>query len=93
MPGKPQESPELRTAIESFNQLTPEDQSLFQSKLFTRLCNGLSKEKRAAFRKERTEFLARIEKEKKRSVQLDSVSELSTEELEAILAARKQAEK
>ena len=81
MSGKAPESAELKAVVEAFSQLSAEDQTLFRGKVFVKLCNGLSKEKR--------EFLARLEQEKKKAAQLESVAALSTEELEAILAARK----
>lgn len=89
MAGKAPESAELKAVVDAFNQLSAEDQTLFRGKVFAKLCNGLSKEQRVAFKKERVEFLARLEQEKKKAVQLESVAALSTEELEAILAARK----
>lgn len=89
MSGKAPESAELKAVVDSYNQLSAEDQTLFRGKIFAKLCNGLSKEKRAEFKKERVEFLARLEQEKKKAAQLESVAALSTEELEAILAARK----
>lgn len=89
MARKASESPELKAAIDAFSALSVEDQSLFRSKIFARLCNGLSKEQRVAFRKERLEFLERLELEKKKAAQLASVAALSTAELEEILAARK----
>ena len=81
MSGKAPESAELKAVVEAFSQLSAEDQTLFRGKVFVKLCNGLSKEK--------LEFLARLEQEKKKAAQLESVAALSTEELEAILAARK----
>ena len=89
MARKASDSPELKAAIDAFSALSVEDQSLFRSKIFARLCNGLSKEQRFAFRKERLEFLERLEQEKKKTAQLASVAALSTAELEEILAARK----
>lgn len=89
MARKASESPELKAAIDAFSALSVENQSLFRSKIFARLCNGLSKEQRVAFRKERLEFLERLELEKKKAAQLASVAALSTAELEEILAARK----
>lgn len=89
MARKASDSPELKAAIDAFSALSVEDQSLFRSKIFARLCNGLSKEQRVAFRKERLEFLERLELEKKKAAQLASVAALSTAELEEILAARK----
>ena len=89
MARKASESPELKAAIDAFSALSVEDQSLFRSKIFARLCNGLSKEQRVAFRKERLEFLEKLEQEKKKAAQLASVAALSTAELEEILAARK----
>ena len=89
MARKASESPELKAAIDAFSALSVEDHSLFRSKIFARLCNGLSKEQRVAFRKERLEFLERLELEKKKAAQLASVAALSTAELEEILAARK----
>lgn len=89
MSGKAPESAELKAVVEAFSQLSAEDQTLFRGKIFAKLCNGLSKEQRAEFKKERVEFLARLEQEKKKAAQLESVAALSTEELEAILAARK----
>ncbi|WP_288592865.1 hypothetical protein [uncultured Victivallis sp.] len=89
MARKASDSPELKAAIDAFSALSVEDQSLFRSKIFARLCNGLSKEQRVAFRKERLEFLERLEQEKKKTAQLASVAALSTAELEEILAARK----
>lgn len=89
MARKASESPELKAAIDAFSALSVEDQSLFRSKIFASLCNGLSKEQRVAFRKERLEFLERLELEKKKAAQLASVAALSTAELEEILAARK----
>ena len=89
MARKASDSPELKTAIDAFCSLSVEDQFLFRSKIFARLCNGLSKEQRVAFRKERLEFLERLKLEKKKAAQLASVAALSTAELEEILAARK----
>ena len=89
MARKTSDSPELKAAIDAFSALSVEDQSLFRSKIFASLCNGLSKEQRVAFRKERLEFLERLELEKKKAAQLASVAALSTAELEEILAARK----
>lgn len=89
MARKASDSPELKAAIDAFSALSVEDQSLFRSKIFARLCNGLSKEQRVAFRKERLEFLEKLEQEKKKAAQLASVAALSTAELEEILAARK----
>ncbi|UKI34502.1 MAG: hypothetical protein L6W00_14670 [Lentisphaeria bacterium] len=89
MARKASDSPELKAAIDAFSALSVEDQSLFRSKIFASLCNGLSKEQRVAFRKERLEFLERLELEKKKAAQLASVAALSTAELEEILAARK----
>ena len=89
MARKASDSPELKAAIDAFSALSVEDQSLFRSKIFASLCNGLSKEQRVAFRKERLEFLERLEQEKKKTAQLASVAALSTAELEEILAARK----
>ena len=89
MARKASESPELKAAIDAFTALSVEDQSLFRCKIFARLCYGLSKEQRVAFRKERLEFLERLELEKKKAAQLASVAALSTAELEEILAARK----
>ena len=89
MARKASDSPELKAAIDVFSALSVEDQSLFRSKIFASLCNGLSKEQRVAFRKERLEFLERLELEKKKAAQLASVAALSTAELEEILAARK----
>ena len=89
MAGKTPESAELKAVVDAFNQLSAEDQTLFRGKVFAKLCNGFSKEQRVAFKKERVEFLARLEQEKKKAVQLESVAALSTEKLEAILAARK----
>lgn len=89
MARKAPDSPELKAAIDAFSALSVEDQSLFRSKIFASLCNGLSKEQRVAFRKERLEFLERLELEKKKAAQLASVAALSTAELEEILAARK----
>ena len=60
MARKASDSPELKAAIDAFSALSVEDQSLFRSKIFARLCNGLSKEQRVAFRKERLEFLERL---------------------------------
>ena len=90
MSGKAPESAELKAVVDAFNQLSAEDQTLCRGKVFVKLCNGLSKEQRAEFKKERVEFLARLEQEKKKAAQLESVAALSTEELEAILAARKE---
>ena len=89
MAGKAPESAELKAVVEAFSKLSAEDQTLFRGKVFAKLCTGLSKEQRAAFKKERVEFLARLDQEKKRAAQFESVSALSTEDLEAILAARK----
>ena len=89
MARKASDSPELKAAIDAFSALSVEDQSLFRRKIFASLCNGLSKEQRVAFRKERLEFLERLELEKKKAAQLASVAALSTAELEEILAARK----
>lgn len=89
MAGKAPESVELKAVVEAFSKLSAEDQTLFRGKVFAKLCNGLSKDQRVAFKKERVEFLARLEQEKKKAAQLESVAALSTEELEAILAARK----
>lgn len=89
MARKASDSPELKAAIDAFTALSVEDQSLFRSKIFASLCNGLSKEQRVAFRKERLEFLERLVLEKKKAAQLASVAALSTAELEEILAARK----
>ena len=89
MAGKAPESAELKAVVDAFNQLSAEDQTLFRGKVFAKLCYGLSKDQRVAFKKERVEFLARLEQEKKKAAQLESVAALSTEELEAILAARK----
>lgn len=89
MARKASESSELKAVVEAFEALSVEDQSLFRSKIFAKLCKGLSKEQRAAFKKERVDFLARLEQEKKKAAQLASVAALSTAELEEILAARK----
>ena len=89
MARKASDSPELKAAIDAFSALSVEDQSLFRSKIFASLCNGLSKEQRVAFRKESLEFSERLELEKKKAAQLASVAALSTAELEEILAARK----
>ena len=69
MAGKAPESAGLKAVVEAFNQLSPEEQTLFRSKVFAKLCTGLSKEQRAAFKKERVEFLARLEQEKKKAAQ------------------------
>ena len=49
MARKASDSPELKAAIDAFSALSVEDQSLFRSKIFASLCNGLSKEQRVAF--------------------------------------------
>ena len=67
MAGKTPESAELKAVVDAFNQLSAEDQTLFRGKVFAKLCNGLSKEQRVAFKKERVEFLARLEQEKKKA--------------------------
>lgn len=89
MAGKAPESAELKAVVEAYDRLSVGDQAIFRSKAFAKLCNGLSKEQRIAFKEERAKFLARLDQEKKKAAQLESVAALSTEELEAILAARK----
>lgn len=71
MAGKAPESAELKAVVEAFSQLSAEDQTLFRGKIFAKLCNGLSKDQRVAFKKERVEFLARLEQEKKKQPNLN----------------------
>lgn len=87
--GKVAESEALKNAVKVYEALSDSDKVFFKNKLFAKICNGLSKADRDSFKKERLEFLARIEKAKESAKQLEAVSALSIEELERILEAKK----
>lgn len=87
--GKTPESPALKSAVAVYDGLSEEDKVFFRNKIFSKICNGLTKEQRDEYKKERLSMLARIEKSKKAAAQLEVVSALSIEELEKILETKK----
>lgn len=87
--GKAPESNEFKAAYEGFCSLSEEEQTMFRSKVFSKICNGLTKEQRNQAKSERKALLNKIECEKKIAAQLQAVSTISTETLENILAERK----
>lgn len=87
--GKAPESEALKNAVAAFEVLSAEDKVFFRNKVFSKICHGLTKEQRDEFKKERQNMLDRIEKAKDVAKQLEAVSNLSIEELEKIIAAKK----
>lgn len=87
--GKVPESAEFKSAYEGFCSLSEGEQTMFRSKIFSKICIGLTKEQRAEVKAERKALLDKIENERKVTTQLQAVSAISTETLENILAERK----
>lgn len=91
--GKTPESAEFKSVYEGFCSLSEEEQAMFRSKVFSKICTGLTKEQRNEVKAERKALLNKIESERKVAIQLQAVSAISTETLENILAERKKTSK
>lgn len=59
--GKAPQSEQVKAAYEAYCNLTPADQTILQSKLFTTFCNGLTPEQRKEVKQERDALWAKIE--------------------------------
>lgn len=91
--GKAPESAEFKKAYESFCALSEEEQVLFRSKVFSKVCSGLTNDLKSEVKADRKALLDKIEQGKKIADQLKSVSSLSTETLKSIIAEREKAAK
>lgn len=87
--GKIPESTEFKASFEGYCSLTEEEQVMFRSKIFSKICCGLTKTQRDEVKAERKGLLDKITSLKKVSSQLQAVSSLSIEALESILEEKK----
>ena len=66
---------------------------MFRSKVFSKVCSGLTNDLKSEVKADRKALLDKIEQGKKIADQLKSVSSLSTETLKSIIAEREKAAK
>ncbi len=90
---KQAESEALKAVTKAYDKLSAVDQEAFRNKLFSKLIYGLNDEQRKRFKKERADFIIKIGNAKKEAEQLEAISRLSVEQIEKILASKKQAAK
>lgn len=91
--GKAPESAEFKNVYEGFCSLSEEEQIMFRSKVFSKVCSGLTNDLKSEVKADRKALLDKIEQGKKIADQLKSVSSLSTETLKSIIAEREKAAK
>ena len=91
--GKAPESAEFKNVYEGFCSLSEEEQIMFRSKVFSKVCSGLTNDLKSEVKADRKALLDKIEQVKKIANQLKSVSSLSTETLKSIIAEREKAAK
>ncbi len=86
---KQAESEALKAAVKAYDKLSPVEQDSFRMKLFSKLIFGLTQEQKVFFKKERANLIMRIGTEKRKLEQLETISALSIDQIEEILAAKK----
>jgi len=86
--GRQPESKALKDIIVAYDNLSESDKISFGNKLFDKICNGLSKDDKTAFKKQRDNLIKDIEKAVKKAKQLESVNALSNAEFKQIAKAK-----
>ena len=86
---KQAESEALKAAVKAYEKLSSVDQETFRLKLFSKLTHGLTPEQKKEFRKQRADMIMRIGTARRETEQLEAISKLSVEQLEALIATKK----
>ena len=74
--GKAPQSEQVKAAYEAYCSMSPSDQTIFQSKLFTTFCNGLTPIQRKEVKKERDALWDKIEGLKTVNRKMKDLSEI-----------------
>ena len=82
--GRQAESEALKNIIGAYDNLSESDKISFRNKLFDKICKGLSKEDKNAFKDKRDNLIKDIEQAVKKAKQLETVNALSNDDFKQI---------